>query len=165
LQFIRAAVNGSPFGDHPTFKEFAMHKSTRVLFLGTANAGRSLMAEALLRNMDSERFEAHSAGIDPTAINQLTLQVLTESGIDVQGLRPKNATEYLGKVHFGYVITVCDWARQNCPTAFLTMGQRLHWTLDDPLKVRGSEEETLAAFRRVRDETEQMVRAWLAGKS
>jgi arsenate reductase len=142
-----------------------MHKSTRVLFLGTANAGRSLMAEALLRSMDSERFEAHSAGIDPTAINPLTLQVLAEAGVNGEGLRPKNATEYLGKMHFGYVITVCDWARQNCPTAFLTMGQRLHWTLDDPLKFRGSDEETLATFRRVRDETEQMVRAWLAGQS
>ena len=142
-----------------------MHKSTRVLCLGTANAGRSLMAEALLRSMDSERFVAFSAGIDPAEINPLTLQVLEDAGVGVEGLHPQNVTEFLGKVHFGYVITVCDWARQNCPTAFLTMGQRLHWTLDDPLKFRGSEEETLATFRRVRDETEQRVRAWLAEQS
>ncbi len=142
-----------------------MHKSTRVLFLGTANAGRSLMAEALLRSIDGERFEAHSAGIDPTGINPLTLHVLEEAGVDIEGLYPKSVNEYLGKLHFGYVITVCDWARQNCPTAFLTMGQRLHWTLDDPLKFQGSEEETLAAFRAVRDETEQMVRTWLDQQS
>jgi len=142
-----------------------MHTSTRVLFLGTANAGRSQMAEALLRSIDSEHFEAHSAGLDPVDIHPLTLQVLAEAGVSVEGLRPKNVTEYLGKVHFGYVITVCDWARQNCPTAFLTMGQRLHWTLDDPLKFRGSEQETLAAFQQVRDETEQLVRAWLAERS
>ena len=142
-----------------------MHKSTRVLFLGTANAGRSQMAEALLRSIDSERFEAHSAGLDPVEIHPLALQVLAEAGVNAESLRPKNVTEYLGKVHFGYVITVCDWARQNCPTAFLTMGQRLHWTLDDPLKFQGSEEDTLATFRRVRDETEQLVRAWLAERS
>jgi arsenate reductase len=142
-----------------------MHKSTRVLFLGTANAGRSQMAEALLRSIESERFETFSAGIDPVEINPLTLQVLEETGVDVQGLRSKNVTEYLGEVHFGYVITVCDLARQNCPTAFLTMGQRLHWTLEDPLKFRGSEETALATFRRVRDETEQLVRAWLAERS
>jgi len=142
-----------------------MHTSTRVLFLGTANAGRSQMAEALLRSIDSEHFEAHSAGLDPVDIHPLTLQVLAEAGVSVEGLRPKNVTEYLGKVHFGYIITVCDYAEQNCPTAFLTMGQRLHWTLDDPLKFRGAETETLAAFQRVRNETEQMVRAWLAEQS
>jgi arsenate reductase (thioredoxin) len=139
-----------------------MHKATRVLFLGTANAGRSLMAETLLRSIDSEHFEAHSAGLDPVEIHPLTLQVLAEAGVSVEGLRPKNVAEYLGKVHFGYIITVCDYAEQNCPTAFLTMGQRLHWTLDDPLKFQGSEEETLATFQRVRNETEQLVRAWLA---
>ena len=123
------------------------------------------MAEALLRSIESERFEAFSAGIDPVEINPLTLQVLEESGVDVQGLHSKNVTEYLGQVHFGYVITVCDWARQNCPTAFLTMGQRLHWTLDDPLKFVGAEEDVLATFRRVRDETAQLVRDWLGGQS
>ena len=142
-----------------------MHKSTRVLFLGTANAGRSQMAEALLRSIDSEHFEAHSAGLDPVEMHPLTLQVLAEAGVSVEGLRPKNVVEYLGKVHFGYIITVCDYAEQNCPTAFLTMGQRLHWTLEDPLKFRGSEAETLASFQQVRNETEQMVRAWLAEQS
>ena len=142
-----------------------MHKSTRVLFLGTANAGRSQMAEALLRSIDGEHFEAHSAGLDPVEIHPLTLQVLAEAGVSVEGLRPKNVAEYLGKVHFGYIITVCDYAEQNCPTAFLTMGQRLHWTLEDPLKFRGSEAETLASFQQVRNETEQMVRAWLAEQS
>jgi arsenate reductase len=142
-----------------------MHKSTRVLFLGTANAGRSLMAEALLRSLDSERFEAHSAGLDPVEIHPLTLQALAEAGVSLEGLRPKSVAEYLGKLHFGYVITVCDYAEQNCPTAFLTMGQRLHWTLDDPLKFSGSTEETLATFQRVRDETDQLVRAWLSEQS
>jgi arsenate reductase len=123
------------------------------------------MAEALLRSIDSEHFEAHSAGLDPVDIHKLTLQVLAEAGVSVEGMRSKNVAEYLGKLHFGYIITVCDYAEQNCPTAFLTMGQRLHWTLDDPLKFQGSEEETLATFRRVRDETEQLVRAWLAERS
>ncbi len=93
------------------------------------------------------------------------MQVLAEAGVSVEGLRPKNVAEYLGKLHFGYIITVCDYAEQNCPTAFLSMGQRLHWTLDDPLKFCGSEAETLATFQRVRNETEQLVRAWLAERS
>ena len=139
-----------------------MHKTTRVLFLGTANAGRSQMAEALLRQQAGDRFEAHSAGLAPVEIHPLTLRVLAEAGVDVQGLHPKKVDEYLGKVHFGYIITVCDWAEQNCPTAFLSMGQRLHWTLEDPMKVRGTEEETVAAFRRICGETDQLIQTWLA---
>ena len=135
---------------------------TRVLFLGTTNAGRSQMAEALLRQRIGDRFEAHSAGLAPVEIHPLTLQVLTEAGVDVQGLHPKNVDEYLGKVHFGYIITVCDWAEQNCPTTFLSMGQRMHWSLEDPLKFRGTKEETLAAFRRICGETDQLIQTWLA---
>ena len=136
--------------------------TTRVLFLGTANAGRSQMAEALLRQHAGDRFEAYSAGLAPVEIHPLTLRVLAEAGVDVQGLRPKNVDEYLGKRHFGYVITVCNWAEQNCPTAFLSMGQRMHWSLEDPLKFRGTEEETLAAFRRICAETDQIIQTWLA---
>jgi arsenate reductase len=137
----------------------------RVLFLGTGNAGRSLMAEAILRDHAGDRFEAYSAGLDPQVTSAYTLQVLQEAGIDTAGLRPKNVDEFLGKVHFGYVITVCDWAEKHCPTAFLTMGQRLHWALDDPLKVSGSDEEKLETFRRVRDEMDALIGVWLAKHS
>ena len=82
-------------------------------------------------------------------------------GVRTNALHSKNVDEYLGKLHFGYVITVCDWAEQNCPTAFLTMGQRLHWSIEDPLKFQGTEEETLATFRRICDETDQLIHAWL----
>ena len=139
-----------------------MHKTTRVLFLGTANAGRSLMAEALLRQRAGDRFEAYSAGLAPTTVNPLTLQVLEEIGVPTDALHAKNVDDYLGKLHFGYVITVCDYAEQNCPTAFLSMGQRLHWSLEDPLKFRGSEEEVAAKFRSIRDEIDQFIARWLS---
>ena len=139
-----------------------MHKTTRVLFLGTANAGRSLMAEALLRQRAGDRFEAYSAGIVPTTVSPLTLQVLEEIGVPTDTLHAKNVDDYLGKLHFGYVITVCDYAEQHCPTAFLSMGQRLHWSLEDPLKFRGSEEETISTFRRICRETDQTIQIWLA---
>lgn len=134
---------------------------TRVLFLGTTNAGRSQMAEALLRQRAGDRFEAYSAGLAPTTVSPLTLQVLEELGVPTDALHAKNVGEYLGKLHFGYVITVCDYAEQHCPTAFLSMGQRMHWSLEDPLKFRGTEEETVAAFQRICGETDQIIRTWL----
>jgi arsenate reductase len=42
------------------------------------------------------------------------------------------------------------------------MGRRLHWDLEDPASVEGTEEERLEAFRRSRDEIETMVRDFIA---
>jgi arsenate reductase len=52
---------------------------------------------------------------------------------------------------FDYVITVCDNARETCPV-FFGKAEKLHHDFDDPAAVTGSEEERLAAFRRVRDQ-------------
>jgi arsenate reductase len=58
--------------------------------------------------------------------------------------------EFAGQA-FDFVITVCDNARESCPI-FPANTLRIHWSLDDPAAVQGSEEERLAAFRRIRDE-------------
>lgn len=136
-----------------------MTDKTRVLFLCTGNSARSQMAEAFLNQIGSDRFEVHSAGLDPSAVNPFTIQVLDEVGIDWSKARAKGLTEYLGKVHFGYLITVCSRAEERCPI-FPGMGQRLHWPFDDPAAAEGSEEEKLAIFRRVRDEIKAQVNTW-----
>jgi len=58
------------------------------------------------------------------------------------------------------VITVCANAETRCPV-FPGMGVRLHWPFDDPAAVVGSDAEKLAAFRRVRDQIEARILAWL----
>jgi Protein-tyrosine-phosphatase len=103
----------------------------RVLFLCTGNSARSQMAEALLRKMAGDRFEVHSAGLDPSVIHPMTIQVLQEIGIDASGQYAKPLTNYLGKVHFSYLITVCSRAEERCPI-FPGIGQRLHWPFEDP---------------------------------
>lgn len=123
----------------------------KVLFLCTGNSARSQMAEALLREKAGDRFVAYSAGLDPHAVNPLARQVMSEIGVDITSQRAKGVAEYLGHVHFGYLITVCDQALANCPI-FPGVSRRLHWSLEDPAAVVGSEAERLAGFRRVRDE-------------
>jgi arsenate reductase len=118
-----------------------------VLFVCTHNSARSILAEALLRQKGGDEYEAFSAGTEPGEVRPLTLQVLEEAGVSTEGLRSKSVHEYLGRT-FDYVITVCDSARQNCPV-FPGEGERFHWGYDDPSAVEGSEEEKLAAFRRV----------------
>jgi arsenate reductase len=136
-----------------------MGNKIRVLFLCTGNSARSQMAEAFLKQVGSDYFEVFSAGLEPQSVNPLTIQVLKEIGIDWSNARAKPLVEFLGKDHFGYLITVCSRAEERCPI-FPGMGQRLHWPFDDPAAVEGSEEEKLAAFRDVRDQIELKVHSW-----
>lgn len=132
-----------------------------VLFLCTGNSARSQMAEAFLRHYGGERFEAFSAGLEPKRINPYTVRVMEEIGIRLDGQRSKDVTEYLGKRHFSYLITVCAHAEQNCPRIFPGIGQRLHWAFDDPAAFEGDDEAKLIVFRRVRDQIAARVREWI----
>ncbi len=132
----------------------------RVLFLCTGNSARSQMAEALLRKYAGEYFEVYSAGLEPKGINPYTVRVLDEIGVDTSQHSSKTLDSFIGRVHFGYLITVCSNAEDNCPI-FPGMGVRLHWPFEDPAAFVGSEEETLAKFREVRDQIDARVRAWL----
>jgi len=135
---------------------------TRVLFLCTGNSARSQMAEAFLRKYAGERFEAHSAGLEPKGINPLTIKVMEESGIDLSGHSSKGFETYLGKLLFQYLITLCDDAEKNCPTAWPGVSYRLHWSFDDPAAFQGTQAGKLAKFRQVRDQIEQKIKAWVA---
>ena len=134
---------------------------TKVLFLCTGNSARSQMAEALLRKYASEHFDVYSAGLEPKGINPFTTQVLNEVGLDISGQRSKDVVEYLGRVNFGYIITVCSNAEANCPI-FPGVSIRLHWPFEDPAHFEGSDMEKAAKFREVRDQMDERIRTWLA---
>jgi arsenate reductase (thioredoxin) len=133
---------------------------TRVLFMCTGNTARSQMAEAFLRSYAGERYEAYSAGLEPREIDPLTVAVMEERGFDLSEQYAKGLKEFLGKVHFGYLITVCDRAERECPT-FPGMGIREFWPFEDPVAFEGTEDERLARFREVRDAIDGRVREWL----
>ncbi|MGH2522706.1 MAG: arsenate reductase ArsC [Anaerolineales bacterium] len=135
---------------------------TKVLFLCTGNSARSQMAEAYLRALGGDEFEAHSAGLEPKGINPYTRRVMGEVGVDLSDQRSKTVSEYMGKMHFGYLITVCSNADERCPTTFPGVGKRLHWDLEDPAAFVGSEEEVLQKFRDVRDQIASRIQLWLS---
>ena len=134
----------------------------RVIFLCTGNSARSQMAEAFLRKYGNDRYEAFSAGLEPKAINPFTIRVMQEIDIDVSGQRLKGVGEYLGKVLFQYLITVCDDAEKNCPSVWPGVNKRMHWSFEDPAAFEGTADEKIAKFREVRNQIEQKIRAWLA---
>jgi arsenate reductase len=136
-------------------------KKIKVLFLCTGNTARSQMAEGLLNRYAGDRFEVFSAGLEPGTINPLTIKTMEEIGIDMSSHYSKGLNLFLGKVHFGYMITVCDYAEQNCPI-FPGMGVRIHWQFEDPASFDGPEAEKLAKFRQVRDQIDRKILAWLS---
>ncbi len=127
----------------------------RVLFLCTHNSARSQMAEGVLRNLDEDRFEVHSAGTEATRVRPLAVRAMDEIGIDISGQESKTLERYLGEP-FDYVITVCDEANEACPF-FPGAKNRLHWSFRDPSRATGSDEERLEVFREVRDEIRERI--------
>jgi arsenate reductase len=123
------------------------------------------MAEALLRRYAGDRFEVYSAGLEPKGINPYTVRVMLEIGIPLDGQSAKPLSDYLGKVRFAYVITVCADADLRCPSVFPGMGQRLHWPFEDPAAFVGSDEDTLLKFREVRDQISERIKEWLVGQA
>jgi arsenate reductase len=136
-------------------------KKIRVLFLCTSNSARSQMAEAFLRSYTGDKYEAYSAGLEPKEVHPLAKKVMNEIGIDISRQHSKALKDYMGKVHFGYLITVCNEADEKCPSTFPGMGQRLRWSFEDPVRFVGTEEEKLNKFREVRDQIRQAVQAWV----
>ncbi len=133
---------------------------TKILFLCTGNSARSQMAEALMRRYAGDVFEVYSAGLEPKGINPYTVRVMEEIGLDLAGQRSKSLREYLGHEHFGYLVTVCAHAEENCPRAFLGVGAHLHWDFDDPAAATGSDEEILRKFREIRDQIDARLKSW-----
>ena len=117
------------------------------------------MAEGLLREMAEERFEVESAGTEKTRVHPLAIEAMREIGIDITNHASKTLDAFEGQ-RFDYVITVCDRANESCPI-FPGGTERIHWSFDDPSAATGSEQERLAAFRRIRDEIRERLVAFL----
>jgi arsenate reductase len=109
------------------------------------------MAEGVLKSLDPE-LEVHSAGTHPAPLTHpLAVAAMNEIGINISGGTPKNVDQFLDQP-FDYVITVCGGARETCPAFVGEVKQQLHIGFDDPADARGTHEEVMAVFRRVRDE-------------
>ena len=130
------------------------HRRT-VLFLCTGNSCRSQMAEALVNARLGERWQAFSAGTQPSGqVHPLALQVLAEWDLHHQG-QSKSTDVWLGK-DFDLVVTVCDDAAENCPV-WLGRGRKVHLGFPDPAKAAGTPDQVLAEFRSVRDQIAEQV--------
>jgi len=122
------------------------------------------MAEAFLRKLAGDRFDVYSAGMKSKDIHPLTRKVMAEVGQDMKGQYSKGLEAYLGKLRVNNLIIVCAKAAETCPTTWPGSPNMkvIVWPLGDPTAFVGTEEETLAKFREVRDQVEAHIKAWLA---
>jgi arsenate reductase len=129
----------------------------KVLFLCTGNSARSIFGEFLMRKIGRGAFETWSAGARPRGeVSPYTLRVLRESyHLDPSEARSKSFTEFLG-VPFDYVITVCDRARETCPT-WPDSTVVAHWASPDPGAFQGSDEDTFRYYQSVAGQIQRRI--------
>jgi arsenate reductase (thioredoxin) len=144
-------MTGSPVSARPV----------RILVLCTGNSCRSILAEALFRELGGDRIVVESAGSQPAGqVNPRTVRVLDELGIDHARARSKSMTEFLDRP-FDHVITVCDNAAEACPV-FPGPAIRTHWSIPDPALATGTEEEQLSVYRATAADLRERIGAFLA---
>jgi ArsR family transcriptional regulator len=130
----------------------------KVLFLCATNGLHSPMAEAMLRRLDSEHFEATSAGITAGRMHPLTGEVLKEVGIDLEQKMPKSLQQ-IPDQEFDYVITLGEvglsYQRK------FSRAETVHWKFDRPCGFSIDPEKQLRQFRIVRDQILQRLRLFV----
>lgn len=136
-----------------------MNMKQNILVLCTGNSCRSQIAEGYLRHFAKDKAEVYSAGIETHGVNPRAIATMKEDGLDIFGHTSNNVSEYQD-LAFDYVITVCDNAQENCPY-FPSSAKKFHHNFPDPAKATGTEEETVAAFRNVREQIKEYSRKFV----
>lgn len=122
----------------------------KVLILCTGNSCRSQIAEGFLKKLAGSQHEIYSAGIEKHGVNPIAIDIMAEKEIDLRKHTSNLVDEYAG-IDFDYVLTVCDHAKESCPL-LVSKAESLHFNFPDPAKAKGTRDEILAEFRRVRDQ-------------
>ncbi|MFT5858960.1 MAG: arsenate reductase [Flavobacteriaceae bacterium] len=120
-----------------------------ILILCTGNSCRSQMAHGYLEHYTENNTTVFSAGVETHGVNPQAIKTMGEDGIDISANTSNHIDEY-SEVDFDFIITVCDNAKERCPY-FPSNAVKFHQNFPDPPKLKGTEEEVLAEFGRVRD--------------
>ena len=135
----------------------------KIIFICTGNSCRSQIAEGILKNEASDRFNVFSAGSDPSRLHPASVSVMQEWGIDISHHKSESINNYIDK-NIDIIITVCDNANQSCPN-FPGEKFRLHWNIKDPFHGWSNNQEDLPPYRLARDELKKRIDKLLSSKN
>lgn len=130
----------------------------RVLFVCTHNSARSQMAEGLMRHVSRGLIEVTSAGSHPTRVHPDAIRAMRTQGIDISG-QPSRSLDDVAGQSFDTVITVCDNAREVCPT-FPGDGKQIHWGFPDPTAMTDADAR-MAAFEQIAEQLRSRITYFL----
>jgi len=138
-------------------------KIYNVLFLCTGNSARSIMAENLMEHWGKGKFKAFSAGSFPTGkVNPFAIQTLESHGLPAEGVRSKSWNEFREAPHLDFVFTVCDNAAGEVCPVWPGQPMTAHWGVEDPAAIEGTDQEKLAAFRKICGYLENRIKLFVS---
>ena len=119
------------------------------------------MAESLLSYF-SENTKVYSAGTKPEKVNPFAVKAMAEMGIDISKNTSNHADEY-ADIDFDYVFTICDNAKDICPI-YPKAKQMIHHSFTDPANAKGTEQEQLRVYVKVRNQLKDYFKDFAENK-
>ena len=113
------------------------------------------MAEGFAKELLPKDWKVYSAGIRADGMNERAIKVMREAGIDISSQYSKT-TDDIKDIRPDIVITLCDNAQESCPV-YLAQVRKEHWGLKDPADAKGSEDEIMAVYRKIRNEIQRKI--------
>lgn len=133
----------------------------KILFVCTHNRCRSILGEAITRQLAGDRLEVRSAGAHPVGeVHPETIRHLQLRKFNISNLSSKSWND-LENFDPDIVITVCDAAANEACPVWMGRAAKIHWGLKDPSKLENKEERQNAFFQ-VMDILEKRMQTVLA---
>jgi protein-tyrosine-phosphatase len=133
-----------------------------VLFACGLNAVRSPMAAALLRQMLGNALYVGSAGVRKGDLDGFAVAAMDELGIDIRGHRPMTFEEIddLDGLNFDLIVTLSPEAHHKALELTRTLAADVeYWPTPDPTAIEGNREQRMNAYRELREQLLERIRA------
>jgi protein-tyrosine-phosphatase len=128
-----------------------------VLFACTLNSIRSPMAAAMLRKLHGRRVFVDSVGVRTAPVDPFAVAVMAEIGVDIKDHQAKSFDE-LEDTSFDIVISLSPDAQHTAVELTRSVACDVEfWPVLDPTGMEGNREETLNAYRMVRDQLQKRI--------
>lgn len=121
----------------------------KVMFVCKKNSRRSQMAEGFARTLGEGKIAVTSSGLEASAVDPTTVEVMSEVGIDISNQTSKPLSDF-NPEDYNAVISLCGCG-VNLPEAWVLREVFQDWQLDDP------EGESVDKFREVREQVKERV--------